>query len=34
VVAATGFGAGFSGALRSVLPLAKPHERAGLLATI
>ncbi|MGX8941852.1 MFS transporter [Symbiopectobacterium sp. Eva_TO] len=27
-----GFGMAFLGALRSVLPLAKPHERAGLTA--
>ena len=33
VIAGTGFGAGFSGALRTVLPLAQPHERAELLAT-
>lgn len=29
-----GFGAGFQGGLRSVVPLAEPHERAGLLAAI
>lgn len=27
-----GFGAGFLGAMRSIMPLAAPHERAGLLA--
>ncbi|MGL9735792.1 MAG: hypothetical protein ACR5LF_09655 [Symbiopectobacterium sp.] len=27
-----GFGMAFLGALRSVLPLAKPHERAGITA--
>jgi hypothetical protein len=32
VVAGTGFGAAFSGTMRAVLPLAKSHERAGLLA--
>jgi predicted MFS family arabinose efflux permease len=34
VVAGVGFGAGFQGGLRSVLPLARPHERAGLLSTM
>ncbi|KPA90956.1 MFS transporter [Pseudomonas sp. RHF3.3-3] len=29
----SGFGAGFLGALRSVVPLALPHERAGLMST-
>lgn len=33
VVAGTGFGAGFLGAVRSVMPLAHVHERAGLMAT-
>jgi hypothetical protein len=33
-IAGLGFGAAFQGALRTVLPLAAPHERAGLLATI
>jgi hypothetical protein len=32
VVAGTGFGAAFSGTMRTVLPLAQAHERAGLLA--
>jgi hypothetical protein len=31
-VAGAGFGSSFQGALRSVLPLAKAHERAGLMA--
>jgi len=31
-IAGTGFGAGFQGAIRTVLPLAAPHERAGVLA--
>ncbi len=31
VIAGFGFGASFLGALRSVLPLAGPHERAGLM---
>ncbi len=31
-LAGAGFGAGFQGALRSVLPLARPHERAGVLS--
>ncbi len=34
VVAGTGFGAGFLGALRSVTQLAEPHERAGLLSAV
>jgi predicted MFS family arabinose efflux permease len=33
-VAGVGFGAGFQGALRSVLPLAALHERAGVLSAI
>jgi hypothetical protein len=32
VISGVGFGAAFSGAIRTVLPLAKPNERAGLLA--
>jgi len=32
--AGMGFGAGFQGAVRSVLPLAAPRERAGVLAVI
>ncbi|WP_088510031.1 MFS transporter [Burkholderia ubonensis] len=32
VIAGIGFGAGFLGAVRSVMPLAQPHERAGLMA--
>jgi len=31
-VAGVGFGAAFQGSLRSVLPLAEAHERAGLMA--
>jgi len=31
VIAGFGFGASFLGAVRSVLPLAQPHERAGLM---
>lgn len=31
-LAGIGFGAGFLGAMRSIMPLAAPHERAGLLA--
>jgi MFS family permease len=34
VVAGAGFGAGFQGAMRTVVPTAKPHERAGLLSVI
>ena len=32
IVSGAGFGATFSGTMRTVLPLAKTHERAGLLA--
>jgi len=32
LVAGFGFGAGFNGAVRSLVPLAAPHERAGLMA--
>lgn len=32
LVAGLGFGAGFNGAVRSLVPLAAPHERAGLMA--
>jgi MFS family permease len=34
VVAGLGFGAAFQGALRTVVPLAAPHQRAGLLSTV
>jgi MFS family permease len=34
VVAGMGFGAGFQGAVRSVITLAKPDERAGVLSVI
>ena len=34
VVAGVGFGAGFQGAVRSVVSLAKPDERAGVLSVI
>ncbi|WP_016881046.1 MULTISPECIES: MFS transporter [unclassified Rhodococcus (in: high G+C Gram-positive bacteria)] len=33
-VAGVGFGAGFQGTIRTVMPLAEPHERAGLLSSI
>jgi predicted MFS family arabinose efflux permease len=33
-LAGAGFGAGFQGAIRSVLPLAAPHERAGVLSML
>ncbi|HET7900952.1 MAG TPA: MFS transporter [Candidatus Nanopelagicales bacterium] len=33
-VAGTGFGGAFQGALRTVVPLAAPHERAGLLSAV
>jgi len=32
IVSGTGFGATFSGTMRTILPLAKIHERAGLLS--
>lgn len=32
VIAGAGFGLGFLGALRTLLPVALPHERAGLMA--
>jgi predicted MFS family arabinose efflux permease len=34
VIAGAGFGTGFQGAIRSVLPLAQPHERAGVLSLL
>lgn len=34
VLAGVGFGAGFQGGLRTVVPLARPHERAGMLSTL
>jgi MFS family permease len=34
MVAGTGFGAGFQGAVRTVVPTALPHERAGVLSVI
>jgi len=33
IVAGTGFGANFSGTLRTLLPTAHPDQRAGLLST-
>ena len=33
VIAGLGFGAGFNGSLRTLVPLAEAHERAGLLST-
>lgn len=32
-LAGIGFGAGFHGAIRTIVPLAAPHERSGLLST-
>ncbi|WP_434572471.1 MFS transporter [Pseudomonas sp. Z3-8] len=32
LITGSGFGAGFLGALRSLMPLALPHERAGLMS--
>lgn len=34
VIAGAGFGAGFQGAIRTVIPLAAPHERAGVLSIV
>ena len=34
IIAGMGFGSAFQGALRSVLPLAEAHERAGLMAAL
>jgi MFS family permease len=34
VLAGIGFGAGFQGAVRTVVPFAAPHERAGVLSII
>jgi MFS family permease len=34
IVAGSGFGAGFLGALRSLTQLVRPHERAGLLSAV
>lgn len=34
VIAGLGFGSGFFGCLRTVVPLAPPHQRAGLLSVI
>jgi MFS family permease len=33
-LAGIGFGAGFQGAIRTVIPLAAPHERAGVLSIV
>ena len=33
LVAGLGFGSAFNGTLRSLVPLAEPHERAGLMST-
>jgi hypothetical protein len=33
-IAGLGFGAGFQGAIRSVVALAEPHERAGVLSVL
>ena len=34
VIAGVGFGAGFQGGIRTILPFAQPHERAGVLSLI
>jgi MFS family permease len=33
LIAGTGFGASFNGAIRSIAPLPAPHERAGLMSS-
>ncbi|SDI82626.1 Predicted arabinose efflux permease, MFS family [Frankineae bacterium MT45] len=33
-IAGAGFGGGFQGAIRSIVPLARPHERAGVLSLV
>jgi MFS family permease len=33
-IAGVGFGAGFQGALRTIVPLAEPHERAGVISVV
>jgi MFS family permease len=33
VIAGLGFGSAFNGTMRSLVPLAEPHERAGLMST-
>ena len=33
-IAGIGFGGGFQGAIRTVVPLARPHERAGVLSLV
>jgi MFS family permease len=34
IITGMGFGSGFQGALRTVVPLAAPHERAGVLSVV
>lgn len=34
VVAGAGFGTGFQGAMRTIVPLAAPHERAGVVSIV
>jgi MFS family permease len=34
LVAGVGFGAGFQGGIRTVVPLAAPHQRSGVLSTV
>jgi MFS family permease len=34
VIAGVGFGSGFQGGIRTVLPLVAPHERAGVLSLV
>jgi hypothetical protein len=33
-IAGIGFGSGFQGAIRTVVPLAAPHQRAGLVSLL
>ncbi|MEU9289984.1 MFS transporter [Streptomyces sp. NPDC048275] len=34
IIGGVGFGASFSGAIRTIAPLAQPHQRAGLFASV
>jgi predicted MFS family arabinose efflux permease len=34
IVAGAGFGSGFQGGIRTVVPLAAPHQRAGLVSLL
>jgi sugar phosphate permease len=34
IIAGMGFGTGFQGAVRTIVPFAQPHERAGVLSIV